>query len=481
MKGGFRTRLTVTIILLVVATAGLLSLGSFLLVRSSLRDQLVDEALARAEFNLVVLAEAEGLPTPLSRPEFESTRLADRILLRGDNGLFVDFGDGDPYASHPDLLDTPDLTDPELTGLATEGRYGFQFVSVGGDAMLVVAGRRPSSREVYYFFTDASVVRRAAADLGRYLGAAAISVIALAGLAAGTVARGVLRPVDSAGRAAQKIAAGELGTRVSVTSDDEFGRLADTFNQMAESLQIQVSELEEAEARERRFVADVSHELRTPLTGLFNEAQLLEQHLDEMTGTGRRAAELLVVDLSRLRRLVDELLEISRLDASPAEADLVPTDIGRLLDAVVADRFPDADVTGEAPEQIGCDRRGVERVVANLLDNASVHAPGAAVAVRYRYRDGELEIHIEDDGPGVGPDSLPHIFDRFFKADPSRQGGSGLGLAIARRHARRMGGDLTVEARPMRGLVFELRVPVTIPLQTHTAVDTLETDADGEK
>ncbi len=480
MTRSFRARLTITIIVLVVVTAGSLSAGAFFLVRNSLRGQLVEEALTRAEFNLVQLADAEAIPASLEREGFEQSRLIDRFLLRGAAGVYVDFGDGDPYASRPDLLETPQIIDPELTELAGNGRYGYQFVLVGQDPMLVVAGRRPSGDEIYYFFNDASVVGRAASDLGRYLVVAAGIVVALAILAAGTVARGVLRPVDSAGRAAQRIAAGELETRVAVTSDDEFGRLSETFNMMAASLQAQVTELEEAEARERRFVADVSHELRTPLTGLSNEAELLRPHMDELTGVGRRAAELLMADVTRLRRLVEELLEISRLDAGTHERDLETTDVGRLLSALVSERHADARVVGEAVN-VECDRRSVERVVSNLLDNALVHAPGAAVAITYALELGVLSIEVEDDGPGVDPESLPRLFDRFFKADASRQGGSGLGLAIAKRHAARLGGGLTAAARPGGGLVFELRFPVTDSLHAAVLGETSAPHADGEK
>lgn len=472
MGGGFRTRITVTIILLVVLTAGTLSVGSFLLVRASLRSQLVDEALSRAEFNLVVLTEAEQLPSPLDRLAFQQSGIADRFLTRGATGVYVDFGDGDPYASRPELLETPSLVAPEVEAIARDGRYGYQFVSVAAAEALVVVAMRPSSNEVYHFFTDASVVGTASADLGRYLGLAAIVVVGVALLAAGGIARRVLRPVATAGTAARSIASGDLDTRVPVASDDEFGRLAETFNEMAESLQRQVEELEDAEARERRFVADVSHELRTPLTGLSNAAQLLEPHVGELGGTGRRAAEILVSDVARLRRLVDELLEISRLDAEAAERDLVPTDIGRLLEALVSERLPDAALVGPSGASPVCDRRGIERVVSNLLDNAAVHAPGATVVVRHRVDGSNLEIEVEDDGPGMPAEMLPHIFDRFFKADPSRQGGSGLGLAIAKRHAVRMGGDLTVRRSSSGGLAFRLGVPVTDSLQDAGSGDT---------
>jgi signal transduction histidine kinase len=304
------------------------------------------------------------------------------------------------------------------------------------------------------------VVGQTAGDLGRYLGIAAAVVVVIAAATAQIVARGVLRPVDDAARAAELLAAGDLDTRVPWESDDELGRMVASFNHMAASLQEQVGELERAEERERRFVADVSHELRTPLTGLWNEAQLLEGSIDDLDGTGRRAAELLIQDVARLRRLVEELLEISRLDAPHQDAALVQTDVRQLIEALVQDRLPEATVHSSLSGPVSCDRAGIERVVANLLDNAAVHASGAAVVVSLAIDDEVLSIEVADEGPGVRPDQLDHLFDRFYKADDSRQGGSGLGLAIARRHARRMGGELYATSVSPHGLRFHLRAPV---------------------
>jgi two-component system sensor histidine kinase MtrB len=412
MMGSFRTRLVVTILLLVVVTSAALAVGSFLLVRSSLRDQLVEDARDRAQFAVITLAEAQQLPASVDREAFEASGLADRILLRGADGVFVDFGDDDPYASSPEFLVTPQVVSPELVTNAEQGRYGYQFLDIGSAPLLVIAATRPGSDEVYYLFSDASVVGQAAGDLARYLGTTAVVVIVIAAAMARIVARGVLRPVDDAARAAEALAAGDLATRVPWESDDELGRMVASFNHMAASLQTQVDELERAEERERRFVADVSHELRTPLTGLWNEAQLLEGSIDELHGTGRRAAQLLIQDVARLRRLVEELLEISRLESSGLQIDLVRTDVRQLAEALVKDRLPTATVHGTVPV-VTCDRAGIERVVANLLDNAAAHAPGAGVDVFLELNGDMLSIAVADDGSGVAADQLERLFDRF--------------------------------------------------------------------
>jgi two-component system, OmpR family, sensor histidine kinase MtrB len=327
--------------------------------------------------------------------------------------------------------------------------------------------RRNAPREppVFYLFFDSAVVDQALGNLWRFLAVGAGVVIAISVITAGAVARGVLRPVRTAGAAAQQLAAGDLATRVSVESDDEFGRMSEAFNTMAATLEAQIVALEEAEARERRFVADVSHELRTPLTGLSNEAHLLAAGLHTIEGPTRRAAELLIDDVGRLRRLVDELLEISRLESGDGAVELTETDLARFLQAMVAARLPTARLLVPDSNPVLCDRRGLERIVGNLLDNAAAHAPEATVEVAASVTDGVLRLTVTDDGPGVGEGSLERLFDRFFKADAARQGGSGLGLAIARQHARRLGGDITVTRHPAgSGLSFEVTVPVTVLL-----------------
>ena len=147
-------------------------------------------------------------------------------------------------------------------------------------------------------------------------------------ITAGFIARGILRPVDAAARAARRIADGDLTARVPEGGRDEFGRWAAEFNRMADALETTVGRLETAQQQNRRFVADVSHELRTPLTALVAEASLIEAGTDGMTPDARRAAELLVADVRRLRTLVDELMEISRFDADAERPALEPSTSG---------------------------------------------------------------------------------------------------------------------------------------------------------
>jgi signal transduction histidine kinase len=463
---GFRGRLIVAFIVLVGVTAGLVTVFSYVLTRSSLRDQLVGDSVARTEFNVTVLAAPDQLPAGAGPEEFAAGGLADRFLLRGSFGVFVEFDDGQTFASSLGLLGAGDLLSADLRAIVARGEYGYEFVTLDDDPALVVGARRPVGGPDFYFFFSAVEVESASAQLGRVLWIAGIAVLVLGALGAGALARTVLRPVRAASRAAETMAGGDLGVRVATGASDELGRLAVAFNTMAESLQEQMAALVEAGERERRFVADVSHELRTPLTALVNEAAHLRSRLDALPEPDRRVGEMLVADVDRLRRLVEDLLEISRLDAGPAVPDLATIAPGPFLEAVVADRYPRArlDLPGDT-DRVVTDPRALERIVGNLLDNARRHAPDAPVRVSARVAGGMLHVEVADGGPGVPPAALPHLFERFYTADPARGGGSGLGLAIARRHARRLGGDLTVRPGSPHGLTFDLVVPVTEPLR----------------
>ncbi len=198
-----------------------------------------------------------------------------------------------------------------------------------------------------------------------------------------------------------------------------------------------------------------------------------------MTPDARRAAELLVADVRRLRTLVDELMEISRFDADAERPTLEPIELGRLVTAIVAARLPAAVITLPAASvTIESDPRRLDRILGNLLDNARDHAPDGPVEVSLtNTREGAV-IVVADRGPGVPREALSHVFDRFYKADPSRRGGSsGLGLAIAAEHAALLGATLRARARPGGGLIFALTLPVTEPLPVRDGADTIGSDA----
>src|SRR5262249_23700516 len=183
-----------------------------------------------------------------------------------------------------------------------------------------------------------------------------------------------LRPVARASAAAHSLAEGLLETRLPVTGRDEFGAWAQAFNEMAAALEAKISALSEAQARERRFTADVAHELRTPLAALVGQAPLPADRLDSRRAPARRPAELLIADIARLRRLVEDLMEISRFDAGRESIHVETVDLASLAASAIRARGWEGQVRLDAEEvMLQSDPRRLERIVANLVGNAVEH------------------------------------------------------------------------------------------------------------
>jgi signal transduction histidine kinase len=458
MIRGVRARLAFTIVALVILTAAILGIGSYAFVDTRIHQQLLDDAVLQARFDL-----STTIPNRLPDPTLEgvvASRLADTFRGREVDTL-VDFGGGEPFRSSRDL-EIGQLS-AGLRAAVASGQLAYEWTRMGGKPVLVVGGRLPPSGPAFYFVRDVSATEATLDQLRLALGVGVLVLVILALLAARLVARGVLAPVEAASRAAERIELGDLSARVPVTSRDEFGEWADRFNRMAAALEETIGRLQAAQSQNRQFVADVSHELRTPLSALVAEASILRDAIDSLPPGTRRAGELLVADVARLRTLVDDLMEVSRFDAEAEQLAVQPVDLVRVVETVVAHRLPTARLTlPEAPVIVDTDPRRLERIVGNLLDNAAEHAPGSGVEVGLEVAQGTITIAVEDRGPGVEPDRLDRIFERFYKADPSRHGGSsGLGLAIAAEHAALLGGQLRASNRPGGGLRIELRLPVT--------------------
>lgn len=264
-------------------------------------------------------------------------------------------------------------------------------------------------------------------------------------------ARGVLRPVRRLGDAARALGSGRLDTRVDERGSDELSDLARTFNRAAE-------QLEATQAASRRFVADVSHELRTPLTAMSAVTAVLDEDADTLPPDTAVAARLVSTETRKLTRLVNDLMEISRFDEGGNLLELDEWDISTAVRDSLAARGWTSSVQATLPDGVmgRVDRRRLDVIVANLVGNALKHG-GAPVRVTVR----PDVIEVADHGPGIPPDALPHIFDRFYKADTarSRSEGSGLGLAIAWENARLHGGTIEAANAPSGGAVFTLRLP----------------------
>jgi signal transduction histidine kinase len=448
--GRLRRRLTIAFALVAALSAAALAAGSYLVVRENRLDDSVDRSVEQSRFNLELAGEVLGAADD---PQAGVDELLQALERRGD---FVTVGRGDGLQPFSTSLSVGVRQVPQaLVQEVRRGQLAYQRTETSGERLLAVGGR-VRGIELYFLYSEAELFEQ----LGQLRTILLVGLGALALLAAligALVARRTLAPVAQASAAAQSLAEGILDTRLPAGGRDEFGAWAASFNEMAEALEAKIQALSEAEARERRFTADVAHELRTPLTALVAEAGLLSEHLDRVPPEARRPAELLVADVARLRRLVEDLMEVSRLDSGAEAVRLEPLDLRSLVEAIANDRGS-TDITGE-DVRLASDRRRLERIVGNLVSNAVEHGGGAHVRVG---REGAWAlVEVADRGPGIPAEHLPHLFDRFYKADPARAGsGSGLGLAIARENARLLGGDIEVESRPGETR-FTLRLPVT--------------------
>jgi two-component system sensor histidine kinase MtrB len=283
------------------------------------------------------------------------------------------------------------------------------------------------------------------------------------------VTRQVVRPVQQAAEIAERFADGHLEERMPVKGDDEVARLAESYNEMASSIQSQIRQLEEFGALQRRFTSDVSHELRTPLTTVRMAADVLFAAREQLPPALRRSSELLVDELDRFEALLADLLEISRLDAGMAELGAERTDMAavvrRAVDAVrgLAEESGtplELDVPSGVYAEI--DPRRVERIVRNLVANAIDHGEGQPIQVRLGADEHSAAVLVRDHGLGLRPGEAALVFNRFWRADSSRarrSGGTGLGLSISLEDARLHGGWLQAWGEPGRGAAFRLTLP----------------------
>ncbi|WUQ40523.1 HAMP domain-containing histidine kinase [Streptomyces sp. NBC_00234] len=278
----------------------------------------------------------------------------------------------------------------------------------------------------------------------------------------------VLRPVRALSKAARSMGSGRLDTRIRVRGSDELADLASTFNESAGQLERSVDELRQAEARARRFASDVSHELRTPLAGMLAVTEVLDEDADGLDPDTARAVRLISVETGKLAVLVEDLMEISRFDARAAELNTDEVDAAETVRKTLHHRHWDDRVRTELREgiRVRLDPRRFDIVVANLVGNALRHGSDP-VTVRVdtgSAADGTdvLVTQVADNGPGIRPEVLPHIFDRFYKADAarSRSAGSGLGLAITQENVRLHGGTVRAANRPEGGAVFTVEMPL---------------------
>ncbi len=473
-----RTRLLVAMIAIALGTLVLTAIVTAGLARETAIDAARDDL---RDHGAVIAEELDRLITqlPAARVAAESTvgrrqvqrirNLVDTTLRASDGAVFGIDPAGDPQEVLGLLLGVEsrgsitlpngvDVADLDLDGLRAgdtqDGRAGdtvftaIPLTHVAETAPVLVLADQVNSRP----FGDAG---------GAVLGAAILALVVAAGVAA-YLARRLTRPIAAMETTARSIAGGDLAARVDETHvrDDELGGLAHAINGMAQ-------ELEDARGHERAFLLSVSHDLRTPLTSIRGYAEAIVDGTVEGADSRIRAAGVISSESRRLERLVADLLDLARLDTHQFSLQPGPIDARAVVAEAVEAFQPAAGDLGIAlavadgtPVPATGDAQRLAQIVANLVENALKFAT-ARVEVAVRADGDRYSVLVDDDGPGIEPHDVPHVFDRLYtsRTVPGRVVGTGIGLAIVRELASAMGGVARVETLDTRGTRFVVELP----------------------
>jgi heavy metal sensor kinase len=357
------------------------------------------------------------------------------------------------------------LVDHLTIAQALTGRRVFAAASLGGASyrVLVVPFRKGAGPQALVVATSLARAERAARSLVVALLVAGAVGVVLAGGSGWWLARRALQPVARMTEEAGSIGAGGgLTERIQAPkAADELGRLAETLNGM-------LARLERSVAQQRRFVANASHELRTPLTVMRSEIDV-SLASDALSGDARTVLESTREEAERMTGIVENLLTLARIDETELHLTRRPCDLREIAEATARELGPVAEQRGVlirlsgSKGPVDADPELLEQVVRNLLDNAIRYSPrGGTITLEIANHHGQAELAVRDDGPGIDPSELEHVFERFYRGDPSLSPaarGSGLGLAICREIAEAHGGGVTATSEAGRGSTFRLRLP----------------------
>lgn len=348
-----------------------------------------------------------------------------------------------------------------------------------------------------YLVYDLGDAQQTLAFVQQTLAIGGLALILLIGAVTYVVVRLVVGPVRLAAETSEKLAAGQLEERIPERGEDVIATLARSFNGMADSLQEQITKLAELSRLQQRFVSDVSHELRTPLTTIRLAGDVLYDQREDFAPATARTAELLHTQVQRFEVLLADLLEVSRYDAGAVELEVEPTNLVRLIEdaadsvrIIASERGSDIRVVAAGGYfEAEVDARRIRRILRNLLGNAIEHGAGEPIVITVDSNESAVAFTVRDHGIGIAAADIDRVFDRFWRADPSRQrtiGGTGLGLAISREDAALHNGILDVWSEPGKGTCFRLTIPRTLddrvtmsPLELPPSdpLDELEVDA----
>lgn len=399
---------------------------------------------------MIAIYRSQGqLPSALAPQDVYSPGLQDVITDELRNN--VARGDDQQYWQSVTLTNDDGSTSPGLV--------------VGSQLVLPAAGRY----ELYIGY-DLKDSQQTLAFVQGTLVAAGLALMALIGAVTWVVVRFVVTPIRVAAETSQRLAAGDLAVRIPERGQDVIATLARSFNGMADSLQSQITQLAALSQVQQRFVSDVSHELRTPLTTIRLAGDVLFDQRETFPPATGRTAELLHTQVQRFELLLADLLEISRYDAGSVTLEIEPTNLVRLVEDAIDGVRTLAEQSGSEIRLVApggyfaadVDPRRVRRILRNLLGNAVEHGEGKPIVVSVDSNASAVAIAVRDYGMGMTSAEVSQVFDRFWRADPSRRrtiGGTGLGLSISQEDTVLHNGWLQVWSSPGAGSSFRLTLP----------------------
>ena len=477
---------------LVVSVAVVAILGIFLIqqIANGLVAHQRTQALSQTSAGVQYAQTASQLPGQNGNSSLALFGLADALQAGSGPGSIYDVvilqqNQQNPSSGQADILGnrglSPSIPRAVREDVATEQGRGLAKTLYWAPTMLMSAGNKPlgpalavgvpisPQAQLYYLFPLTQQLQTLQL-VQKTLILTGAGLVVLLAVIVSLVTRWVVVPIRQAAQAASRVSAGDLDERMAARGTDDLAALANSFNEMAGSLQDKLRELEELSKVQRQFVSDVSHELRTPLSTITLAADVIFGSKNQLGPEAKRSAELLQGQLERFEVLLADLLEISRHDANVATLDAESADVCDLVLRAAADAEQLAARKGTRidfrlppdPCIAEVDRRRVERVLRNLLDNAVEHGEGRDVVVTVAADRDAVAVAVRDHGCGIRPGEQQLVFDRFWRADPARArttGGTGLGLAIALEDARLHGGWLQAWGEPGRGSVFRLTLP----------------------
>jgi heavy metal sensor kinase len=453
-----RVRLTLWYLLLAGAALVAFGLYQYYRLQTSLYST-VDRTLEIASTQALTSIDSEnGLPSFQNSDTF---RPASGQLGQADFAVRLLAPDGSPLEALGAAASLPAPIRPVAAGFSTQGRgtrrwrVYTQPISTSGGG---ISGWVQTAQSLAY--ADQTM-----ADMRRQLLFGLPLILILTAAGGVLLADRALRPIAQITRIAQAWSPSDLSRRIGYRgAEDEIGQLAQTMDGMLERLQA-------AFERERRFTGDAGHELRTPLTALKGQIEVtLSRHRQE--SDYRKTLTALASQVDRLIRLSEGLLFLSQVDHHRVPLQAAPTELSQLLEMVSHQIQPLVDAHDlslatdfESDVWSLADRDLLVQLLFDLLDNAIKHSPaGGTVSLTLRRDHHDALISVADSGPGIPPEHLPHLFERFYRVGQdrsSRTGGAGLGLAIVHEIARMHGGQVSVQSTPGMGATFEVRLPGT--------------------